>query len=132
MLEFRARSGGPLLTPSGVLVGVTSFIMGSSQDCGTGIDGSVRVSAYNDWIQETICGLSDNPPVGCVLPPDWPVVSPWVPPCGRQDCAGLFGPGVRLRGILNFFLFSFPVEWCFTFWVEFFLSNGWTCVFGSD
>jgi len=40
---------------------------------------TIRISAFNKWIQENICSLSDTPPDGCVVPPDWPVESLFEP-----------------------------------------------------
>jgi len=123
------RSGGPLLSPDGTIVGIMSFVF---EPCGTGLDGFTRVSAYDDWIQETICGLSDNPPEGCELPPDWPEVSPWVAPCGRQDCnIFLLGPGIKLKTSVSivFGLFNFCFDMCFLNWAAgfFYSLDDWFC-----
>jgi len=121
-------SGGPLLSPDGTIVVITSFTF---FPCGSSLDGFTRVSAYDDWIQETICGLSDNPPEGCELPPEWPEVSPWVAPCGRQDCnIFLLWPGVKLNTVVNIFgLFGFCIEICFFNWIAglLFSLDGWFC-----
>jgi len=118
-------SGGPLLAPTGEIVGITSFNADSS--CGLYFSGYTRVSSYDAWIQETICGLSENPPEGCVLPPDWPAVSPWTPPCGRQDCFG--GLAVSMHWELDIFgLFDLCLPFCLSPWfAEQFYSVGWGC-----
>ena len=53
-------SGGP---EDGVQVGLSSFDNGA---CGTP-DGGVytRISSYEQWIQQTICDISDFPPSYC-------------------------------------------------------------------
>lgn len=52
-------SGGPILNQDGVQVGVTSWGNGCAQAGFPGV--YARVSAVNDWLQERICAMSDNP-----------------------------------------------------------------------
>jgi len=114
LLSFRFTffSGGALLSEDGTtLIGITSFVF---SPCGTNIDGFTRVSSYTDFIQNGICGLSNNPPADCELPSDWPQESPWIGPCGRLDCGTLFfGPGTRMnRDISVLGLFEFCWNGC--------------------
>jgi len=63
-------SGGPLLSVNGdVIEGLTSWGIGCGEEGLPGV--YTRISTFDDWIQETICGLSDYAPDDCVLPPDW-------------------------------------------------------------
>ena len=55
-------SGGPLLDDKGAQVGIVSF----GKNCAEGYPGVfVRLSYYKDWIEESICLLSANPPSSC-------------------------------------------------------------------
>lgn len=55
-------SGGPLLDEDGQQVGIVSF----GKNCAEGFPGVfVRVSHYIDWIEDSICQLSANPPSSC-------------------------------------------------------------------
>ena len=55
-------SGGPLLV-DGVAVGLVSFGSGCARDNVPAV--YTRISAYEEWISNGICDLSDNPPVSC-------------------------------------------------------------------
>lgn len=56
-------SGGPLLSSSTVQVGIVSFGDGCGQPGVPAV--YTRVSAFDNWIQRTICDLSDSPPASC-------------------------------------------------------------------
>lgn len=118
--------GGPLLSLDGLVLGIVSF---GALPCGRGFDGYTRMSVHNDWILETICGLSAVPPEGCVVKPDWPKVSPWTNPCGQPNCASIFGAGVQQSKDMSlFWLWQFCFETCVpTFLSELLYFFNWEC-----
>ena len=62
---FNGDSGGPLLTASGVQVGIISAYQ---LDYTTGAivsNVNMRVSEYMEWIDQTVCELSDYPSASC-------------------------------------------------------------------
>ena len=63
-------SGGPLLTLNGAQVGVVSFTVLCEPD--SIADGFARLSYFDDWIQTTICDLSQDAPIGCIPSPPPP------------------------------------------------------------
>ena len=68
-------TGGPLLSASGEQIGIIS-----AYGCGAGYPGLyTRVFAYKDWIQQSICRMSADPPSDCALEPTFspgPTTSP--------------------------------------------------------
>jgi hypothetical protein len=56
-------SGGPLVTASGVQVGIVSFGVGCAQENFSGV--YARVSGVIEWINESVCDMSDDPPEEC-------------------------------------------------------------------
>jgi Trypsin len=92
----RGDSGGPLFISSSTAtsndiklqIGIVSF----GDGCGTPGIAAVytRISAYEKWIQQGICDLSDNPPIDCTFTPTTspPTVTPlptyFMPPLGSQ------------------------------------------------
>jgi len=59
----RGDSGSPVLDrDSGEVVGISSFA--TSYTCATPAV-FTRISAYDSWIQETLCSISDEPPESC-------------------------------------------------------------------
>jgi len=58
-------SGGPLLDQDDRLVGISSY---TGSTCGEGRpDVFFRVSSASDWMLESICGMSAEPPLRCCL-----------------------------------------------------------------
>jgi MYXO-CTERM domain-containing protein len=101
-------SGGPnFMTIDGqeVLIGVTSF---GTAACGSGLDGSVRIDTYRDWIAEYIatndpasCDADSRCATGCAQPdPDCPCAGDGfcTAACGDiasdPDCAGCAADGM--------------------------------------
>jgi trypsin len=80
-------SGGPLYS-GGLLVGIVSFGIVSEFD-GSCISnfpsGFTRISAYSDFIAQSICTLSASPPASCFAPVETPapVSAPTAPPTSR-------------------------------------------------
>lgn len=69
-------SGGPLLNSEGKIVGITSSDIGCARSNYPGI--YTRVGAYQDWLESTLCGLSEYATVGC--PKSAPPKPPTRPP----------------------------------------------------
>ena len=73
-------SGGPLLSSPTVQVGIVSFGDGCARPGVPAV--YTRVSAYDNWIQRSICDLSDSPPASCdtltISPTTQPTSSPIV------------------------------------------------------
>jgi trypsin len=59
-------SGGPLLTLDGIQVGITSFGIGCATPLFPGV--YTRVSHYQNFIREMICGHSTQRPSNCTTP----------------------------------------------------------------
>jgi hypothetical protein len=123
------KSGGPLMSADGYVVGITSWGLG----CGSLFGGVyTRVSAFGEWIQNGICGLSSNPPPGCVVPPDWPSESSYAgPKCDNDEpCSSIFGWGRTMRIEVNLLgLFAFCKSWCIANgFIDYFRwPLGWSC-----
>jgi len=67
-------SGGPLVdAETGIVVGITSF----RSDCDKFPTIFGRTSKVADWIQQTVCDVSNNPPPSCW--PDFKAMAPLVP-----------------------------------------------------
>jgi len=75
-------SGGPLFSASGEILGIASFLVGGCQSGQPSF--YTRVSHYDEWIQSSICGLSTNPPAGCVGARGFDPNFTFVAPCGPQ------------------------------------------------
>jgi secreted trypsin-like serine protease len=56
-------SGGPLLNSNGKLVGITSVGNGCARPNFPGV--YTKVSAFQQWIEATVCGMSDFATTGC-------------------------------------------------------------------
>jgi trypsin len=71
-------SGGPLFDKDNVQVGIVSFGTGCARG---GIPGVyTRVSAYADWIEASICRISNYPPSYCTASPSTPTSSSTISP----------------------------------------------------
>ena len=56
-------SGGPVVNSEGLQVGITSSGIGCARENYPGVYS--RISAFEEWIQETLCLISDYATVGC-------------------------------------------------------------------
>ncbi|NJL20897.1 MAG: trypsin-like serine protease, partial [Leptolyngbyaceae cyanobacterium SM1_3_5] len=83
-------SGGPLLSSSTVQVGIVSFGDGCGQPGVPAV--YTRVSAFDNWIQRTICDLSDSPPASC----DTLTITPTVQPTNIPSVTTTQSPTVAL------------------------------------
>lgn len=117
----RGDSGSPIMDEdSGEVVGISSYA--TTLTCETPAV-FTRVSAYDDWIQETICDISDEPPAGC----------PSSDLCREeQSCDSVFNllPGSRMHLDINFLgLFPYCLEICAIPALAGFLDlfPGWNC-----
>jgi len=132
---FESIRGGPLLSSSGELLGIASggisekFILRDGSQCALSV--FTRVSTYSDWINDTICGLSSNPP-GCATTYDFSPESSWIAPCGpaNQSCRNWRGQsGVRMSKKFSVFFFKFCWERCIrsTRTADHLLHKRWAC-----
>jgi trypsin len=109
-------SGGPMISPGGVLIGIVSF----GFQCGSeGFPGVyTRVGAVDDFINSNICSMSSNPPSRCSNE------------CIKESnrCSGLFTKkGFRMRKFDGNKSNSNCVETCASFFSSLLRSSGWKC-----
>jgi trypsin len=111
-------SGGPLFDASGTQIGITSWGFGCAQAEFPGV--YARISAFENFIKDSICSLSSNPPCDCDNSCD-------EPPVDGGECApcdGLLGPGVTMNRV-GFFT-GLCRDRCVTN-QEFWENLGWEC-----